>query len=235
MSSKGWVKIDRNVVDHWIFKDAWNFRTWIDLLLLVNHKEEKVFLKGELFICGRGETIRSLETLAIRWGCDKSKVRRFLKLLESDQMIETKSERKATRVKVLKYDEYQNERHADETQMKRKRNANETPATLNKNEKKEKNEEEEENIHFLQTYIREGEFDQIRKLKNQLSFDQCQKLLSSFMASEIEEVLLSMENFKDLPKKYSSVYLTVNNWLKRRKNESTTKNNGSRIDAVRNF
>jgi len=135
----GWIRIDRDITSHWIFKDEWKFRNWIDLLTLVNHSEQKVNLKGTVLTCKRGQTLCSLDTLAKRWNCDKSKVRRFLKLLESDSMIELKSEHITTRLTICKYDTYQGERNADETQVKHKRNASETQMTPNKNEKYEKN------------------------------------------------------------------------------------------------
>jgi hypothetical protein len=140
---KSWIKIDREITSHWIFNDPWKFRNWIDLLTLVNHTEQKVNIKGVILTCKRGETLCSLDTLSKRWDCDKSKVRRFLKLLESDSMIVLKSEQITTRLTICKYDTYQGERNADETQMKRKRNASETQMTPNKNEKKENNEKNE--------------------------------------------------------------------------------------------
>jgi hypothetical protein len=139
LQMSGWIKLDREITSHWIFKDEWKFRNWIDLLTLVNHSEQKVNIKGTVLTCKRGETLCSLDTLARRWNCDKSKVRRFLKLLESDSMIELKSEHITTRLTICKYDTYQGERNADETQVKRKRNASETQMTPNKNDKKENN------------------------------------------------------------------------------------------------
>jgi len=134
----GWIKLDREITSHWIFKDEWKFRNWIDLLTLVNHSEQKVNIKGTVLTCKRGETLCSLDTLARRWNCDKSKVRRFLKLLESDSMIVLKSEQITTRLTICKYDTYQGERNEDETQVKHKRNASETQMTPNKNDKKER-------------------------------------------------------------------------------------------------
>lgn len=141
---KSWIKIDREITNHWIFDDPWKFRNWIDLLTMVNHQEQKVNIKGVILTCKRGETLCSLDSFAKRWNCDKSKVRRFFKLLQSDSMIELKSEHITTRLTICKYDTYQSARHADETQMKRKRNASETHLTPNKNEKKDKNEKNEE-------------------------------------------------------------------------------------------
>ena len=145
----GWIKIERSVSDHWIFRDPWKFRCWIDLLLLVNHTEQRVEIKGQIFTCGAGETLRSLQSLATRWKCSRSKVRRLLKLLEADHMIELKDERKTTRRKVCNYAIYQTERNANETQTKQKR----TQTRMNKKDKNETFKKELE--PFLQKYPRE--------------------------------------------------------------------------------
>lgn len=136
----GWIKLDREITSHWIFEDSWKFRNWIDLLTLVNHSEQKVNIKGTVLTCNRGETLCSLDTFARRWKCDKSKVRRFLKLLQDDSMIELKSEHITTRLTICNYDTYQGEGNADETQMKRKRHKDETKMTPNKNDNNEKKE-----------------------------------------------------------------------------------------------
>ena len=130
----GWIKIDRKIQEHWIFNDSWKFRNWIDLILMVNHRDNKVELNGTLFNCKRGETLRSLQTLATRWRCSKSKVRRFLELLQKEDMIRLKNETKTTRITICKYDTYQ----IPDTAVKRKRNKDETQTNPNKNEKSEK-------------------------------------------------------------------------------------------------
>lgn len=145
----GWIKLDRDINKHWIFSDPWKFRSWIDLLLLVNHKESKANIKGKILTCKRGETLCSLDTLSKRWKVEKSKVRRFLKLLESDHMIDTVSEQVTTRITICNYDSYQQEENANETQTKRKRNGSETHLTPNKNDKNEKN----NNIPTIEEFI----------------------------------------------------------------------------------
>ena len=136
----GYVKINRSVLEHWIFKDAWKFRCWIDLISLANYSEQKVEIGGMLLTCKRGELLRSLETLAQRWGCDKSKARRFLQLLQKDNMIVLKNETKTTRITICKYDDYQSDENGNETQTKRKRNADETLTNLNNKDKKDNKE-----------------------------------------------------------------------------------------------
>lgn len=136
--SYGWIKVHRQIQSHWLYTDKREFsyfEAWIDILLTVNHADAKTMIKGTLYEVKRGQSINSLDTWAKRWKWSKSKVRRFLKTLENDSMIETKSETITTRLTVCNYDSYQDERNANETQMKRKRNADETHVTPNKNDK----------------------------------------------------------------------------------------------------
>lgn len=94
-------------------------------------------------------------------------------------------------------------------------------------------------IHPIQIYVHQN-LPNVARLKNQLTQEQCEKLLSDYAKEVIADVLMQMENFKQLNSKYASVYLTLNNWLKRRKNESTTPTNpnsrGANYEnALRNF
>jgi hypothetical protein len=93
--------------------------------------------------------------------------------------------------------------------------------------------------HPLQVFIRDN-CPQVSKLKKQITADECEKLLSKFNNTQVADTLVAMENFKQLNSKYVSVYLTLNNWLNRRPNESTTPNNpnnrGANYEnALRNF
>jgi hypothetical protein len=149
--SYGWIKVHRQIQSHWLYTDKREFsyfEAWIDILLTVNHADAKTMIQGTLYEVKRGQSINSLDTWAKRWKWSKSKVRRFLKTLEIDSMIETKSETITTRLTVCNYDSYQDERNAGETQTKRKRNAGETQMTPNKNDKEcLTNENNDFNIH----------------------------------------------------------------------------------------
>jgi hypothetical protein len=112
------------------------------------------------------------------------------------------------------------------------------------NDKERKYEKKEKQLsiiitHPLQIYIRDN-CPQVSKLKKQMTSEECDKLLSNFSNQQIADVLLRMENFKQLSSKYVSVYLTLNNWLNRQPNESTTRNNTNNRgadfeNALRNF
>ena len=55
----------------------------------------------------------------------------------------------------------------------------------------------------------------IRKIKTQMTEEQFIKLKKKYNSVQIMNTVLNLENYKDATKKYTSVYLTVNNWLKR--------------------
>ena len=140
---EGWISLHRRFKNHWLWSEKRVFskaEAWIDLLLNVNHANNKIIIKNKLFDIKRGQSIMSLESWSKRWNWNKSKVRRFLKVLQVDEMILLKNETKTTRITICNYDSYQTLRYASETQVKRKRNASETQVTPNNNDNKENKE-----------------------------------------------------------------------------------------------
>lgn len=109
MSDKGWVAIDRKIMDHWLWKDKpfSKGQAWIDLVLLANHSDSK-FCSGSKVIEGkRGTVYRSVLSLAGRWGWDRRKVDRFLMALESDGMVTTNSTTHGTTITLVNYGKFQ--------------------------------------------------------------------------------------------------------------------------------
>jgi len=154
--SIGWIKIHRSITEHWLYTEKRKFskfEAWNDILLNVNFTPGKTIIKGKLININRGESVLSLETWGKRWNWDKSSVKRFLELLKKDEMIELKNETVTTRLIVCKYDTYQSKENADETPVKRKRNADETHAKPIKEEEEFKEEKEEKNIPDFQSFL----------------------------------------------------------------------------------
>lgn len=139
----GWIKIHRSITNHWLYTEKRvfsKFEAWNDILLTVNYTDAKTIIKGSLYEVKRGQSILSLDSWSKRWNWDKSKVRRFLNTLQLDNMIVIKSDTVTTQLTVCNYESYQGERNADETPLKRKRNADETHATPIEERKKKKKE-----------------------------------------------------------------------------------------------
>ncbi|WP_300259409.1 GntR family transcriptional regulator [Clostridium sp.] len=154
--AEGWIKLYRNIQEHWIWQDPQKLKWWLDIILLANHKENKFLLGNELMEVERGEHHTSELKLAERWGVSKTTVRKFLKLLESEQMIELKKSKKGTTLKVSNYNDYQDFSEGEKTIKKPQKNHSvyhketiEEPYRIpqknhevytNNNEKNEKNE-----------------------------------------------------------------------------------------------
>ncbi len=104
----GWVKLYRSIQDHWIWDNPVYLKWWLDLILMANHKPNKVLVNGEIETIDIGERLTSEVKLSERWEVDRKTVRKFLSLLEKEGMISVKKSRqKGTTYKVSKYKEYQ--------------------------------------------------------------------------------------------------------------------------------
>lgn len=132
---KGFIALYRDVLDHWLWDDKPFSRgqAWIDLLLTVNHTDKKIMFNGELTTIKRGQTITSIRQLCDRWGWSNNKVTRFLKMLESEQMLTRKSDTKKTVITIDNYgfwqDQENEKRQQSDTKAFQKHNRSISEAT----------------------------------------------------------------------------------------------------------
>lgn len=146
----GWISLHRSIENHWTFKENRKFskfEAWIDILLMVNHKDKKIVLGNELVFVKRGQKITSIRKLCERWSWSNNKVKNFLKLLEEDGMLIAKSDAKKTLLTVVNYDIYQHEdlekrrkSDANASQVHQVSDANASQTHTNNNDNKENNE-----------------------------------------------------------------------------------------------
>ena len=83
------------------------FEAWIDILLSVNHREGKVLIDYSVETVKRGEFITSEVKLANKWNWDRKTVRKFLTLLQQEEMILKSSTKRWTSITVINWDKYQ--------------------------------------------------------------------------------------------------------------------------------
>jgi hypothetical protein len=174
----GWIKIHRSIKDHWLYTEKRTFskfEAWHDILIMVNFTDAKAMIKGKLYDIKRGQSILSLESWGKRWNWDKSKVRRFMNALQSDAMIVLESDNITTRLTVCKYETYQGERNANETQVKHKRTSNEHQTTPIEEEEEQQEEQEKkeyysnEFIEVWEIYHKRGNKKKSQELYNKLT------------------------------------------------------------------
>lgn len=112
---KGWIKLNRQIQEHWIWSDPEKLKAWIDLLLLANHETKKVEMRDGLLSIKRGQFVTSIDKLAKRWGWSKNRVYRFLSLLESDNMVQRNANRYRTTVTIVNYSKFQDRQNTNGT------------------------------------------------------------------------------------------------------------------------
>jgi hypothetical protein len=143
----GYISVYRKIKEHWIWDEKRKFsefEAWIDLLMFARWDEEPDSVKvGQtIYTVNRGEQIRSMKTLSSTWNWNISKVRRFLSLLQKENMIRIKTDTQTTQITICNYDTYQNSRISNEHQMNNKRISNEfqmnTEEEYNKDNKENK-------------------------------------------------------------------------------------------------
>lgn len=119
MADKGWIKTYRKIQECWIWLDKEPFdkrSAWIDLLLTANHADKKILFNGELITVKRGQILTSVRKLAIRWGWSNDKILRFLRLLESDEMLKKDSDKYRTLITIENYEVYQENTNTERTE-----------------------------------------------------------------------------------------------------------------------
>ena len=118
MAEKGWIKTYRQIQDCWIWKvdEPFDRRSaWLDLLLSANHKDVKLLFNGNLIDVKRGQLITSVRNLANKWQWSKDRVLKFLRVLESDTMIERDSDNHRTLITIVNYGVYQDKQDTENT------------------------------------------------------------------------------------------------------------------------
>lgn len=122
MASQGWIAVDRKIFDNLIWKNEEPFdrrSAWIDLLLLVNHADNKVLINGKVETVKRGQRITSILFLAQRWRWSRTKTKAFLKMLESEGMIRLDVQaKKKTIITITNYSKYQDMQNKKRSQKK---------------------------------------------------------------------------------------------------------------------
>ena len=118
----GWISLHRSLMEHWVYKEKpfCKLGAWVDLLLMVNHTDNKMVVGNRLTTIKRGQTFTSYRSLAARWGWGVERIKAFLSLLKSDNMIELKTTTHGTLLTIVNYGFYQDQQHTDGTQTERR-------------------------------------------------------------------------------------------------------------------
>lgn len=149
---KGWVSVHRQLKDNWLWKDKpfSKGQAWIDILLRVNHKPNKVPIGNKIIDVYEGQTLWSVKAMADEWGWSRKKVDNFLNTLQTESQITKKSTSKYTLISVVNWELYQTEEH----QKNINGTSNEHQRNTNNNDNNENNTFSEESDEYkLSNYL----------------------------------------------------------------------------------
>ena len=150
---EGWISLHRKIMENPILNRSRvysNFEAFIWLLLKANHKDNKFVLGTDILEVKRGQLITSQKKLCRQFKWGSTKLRTFLKLLQSDKMIELKVTPKATQITVCNYDTYQDSQNENKSLPNRKQIATKSLPKTNNNVNKDNN---VNNVNKFYNYI----------------------------------------------------------------------------------
>lgn len=103
----GWIKISRELPEHWIWRDADRLKWWLDLLLMAAWEDSKQLVGSRLIEIKRGQLVASISYLVKRWGINHNTVISFLKTLKDEGMIVKTSIANVSIITICNYEKYQ--------------------------------------------------------------------------------------------------------------------------------
>lgn len=126
MNNECFIKLTADIQNHWTYKKPETFKWWIDLLIMSSHEDRGEYIGSRIENCPNGTVYVTMSELAKRWDTNKTKALRFINMLHKRTDIVTQSEPQKTRITICNYEHYLLNKNKSETQVNRKRNANET-------------------------------------------------------------------------------------------------------------
>ncbi len=109
MSSGGWIKLHRQVMEHpdYLAEKFTRMGAWIDLLLLAGHDAMTTRIRGIRVEAERGQVVMAEKELAPRWQWSRNKVRKYLAELQAAGQIVQQKNNVTSYITILNYDKYQ--------------------------------------------------------------------------------------------------------------------------------
>lgn len=214
MAEIGWISVHRKIRDCIIWTDNEPFdrrSAWIDLLLMANHEEKRIIFNGDPITVGMGQRITSMRKLAERWHWSRDRVKRYLDLLEGEQMITKKCDNTKTLLTIVNYEKYQGDCDTDKPQT--------SPPTRPQASHRQvhrqvtNNNENNENNENKKIY---GEFGHVKMSEREM-----QKLINDYGEEITNKAIKAVDEYcQQKGKTYKDYYLTIKKWgIKAARNE----------------
>lgn len=118
----GWIKLQRDIMDHWIAQDNEYLAVWIRMLAEANFEPQTKMFNGQVLTVERGQFIFGLESYSEKTKVSVMRLRRLVDLLEKHQMINRVKRAKYSLISIVNYDKYQAENRQTTTKQQAENN-----------------------------------------------------------------------------------------------------------------
>lgn len=230
---EGWILLHRKMQDCEIWSNSQPFdmrSAWVDLLLLANHRDVDIIFDYVPMTVKRGQYLTSVRKLGARWNWSKNRTLKYLRLLESLNMITRDSNEQRTLITIVKYELYQDMRDTGkdtdidtpmDTAGTRRGHGGDTGMPQTKNEKNEKNVKNEKKYIY-------GEYQHVK-----LTDPERDKLFNDFGELETMEAIKFLDEYIEMKGyKAKSHYLALRKWVFNAVKENNERNKPQAVSSV---
>lgn len=242
---EGYIPISRKLFESLWWLEEREFskaEAWLDMIQSARFEASstKMLVGCKVIELGRGEFPATIRFLAKRWGWNKNRVDRFLKLLVSENMITTRTANgtSQTIIKLCNYGDYNpigensgQKRDKIGTNLGQQRDNSGTKNNKDNKDNKVKIENSESgdsaplspspDFVKFQEWI-EKNAPNVSRMRYPFTEDEFVRLKADFGAKYMQSLILQMHNYRPLLKKYQSANLTFRNWAKREQEDDST-------------
>lgn len=107
-SEKGWIKLHRDILGHWVYEDPLLLKLWITLLCKANHEEKKITINKDTLVIHRGQFWTSIRKISVLTDMTQKTTSKKLSQLQNDGMIFLEiREGVGTLITINNYGQYQ--------------------------------------------------------------------------------------------------------------------------------
>lgn len=206
----GFINLQRDIENHWLWLDPRRFQWWLQLLFMATWEPKTVAFGSESVKLQRGQIATTIRALMRRWGAHSQAALSFLAILENEKMITRESNQKMTIITIVNYDKYQSE--SSQILENSKRNSK-----RKSQQNKEENKEEQKNLISI-SLTREQDLKFFEDLMNdEVFFEQAAMTLHAELqslrqlAEQFSQEMLTKEKFHPSFSEYRQHFF---NWAK---------------------
>lgn len=115
---QGWIKLHRKILHHWVADEPECLAVWVRLLIEANHTTSKRLFNGRMTTIERGQLLFGLQRFNQKSGVSIAKLRRYLRLFETEGMIDRQKDNKYSLITITCYEDFQDSTGKEQANVK---------------------------------------------------------------------------------------------------------------------